>query len=309
MGVPLGGVFQEDNTRIHRLTGERDELKTLPSRVPPRLGHCSWQTPPSSLLTLPSTPLPGWPLWSQTRYRAAVLMDGSLPGSPMRAVSPLCSPSGPYGNSGPEHIHLQAKEIPDKTHVAHQDPSFVLVQPRPSLSSTRAQGQWLGLDRAPRKSQGKMAGPGVDGEASDEGAAGTSTEPGHGVQAHLRPERAANQEAAPGCGQSEEVSTPRAGTSGNMFASHHCFLPPSSADSAVYCFNSADLEVKGQAYRISVAVLLHSRECLGDGDGVGICQRQLPEVPVSRGSCNKAPHTRQLRTAERYPDRCWQPGV
>lgn len=53
-----------------------------------------------------------------------------------------------------------------------------------------------------------MAGPGVDGEASDEGAAGTSTEPGHGVQAHLRPERATNQEAAPGCGQSEEVSAP-----------------------------------------------------------------------------------------------------
>lgn len=146
------------------------------------------------------------------------------------------------------------------------------------------------------------------GEASDEGAAGTSTEPGHRVQAHLRPERATKQEAAPGCGQSK-VSTPRAGISGNMLASHHCFLPPSLADSAVYCFNSADLEVKGQAYRISLAVLLHSRECLGDGDGVGICQRQLPEVPVSWGSCNKAPHTRQLRTVELYPDRCWQPGV
>ena len=68
----------------------------------------------------------------------------------------------------------RTRTISDKTEVNQQGLSFVQTgvggrgAPGPSLRSRRAQGQWLGLDGAPRKPERKMVAPGVArGEASD----------------------------------------------------------------------------------------------------------------------------------------------
>lgn len=153
-GFPWGSVFQEDNTRIHRLR-KKGLTQDPPLRVHPRLG------PPLCLLRCDSsvlTPLPGRPLWPHTSSRAT-LQDRACLGSRLGGLRGPCSisaaPGVRHGDSGPvaRSPSGQGKLLTRRTRPS-KAPALCSCS-HGSLRSARAQGQRLSVDRAPRRSQGR----------------------------------------------------------------------------------------------------------------------------------------------------------